>query len=87
MHPSELFYKTHKISQKDFLEKLREAKSEKKVKKLIDALYDNESVSGRRGVMTLKDSIELVKRKMADKKRARRFAERITGHEEGMSYQ
>ena len=53
---------------------------------MIDALYNDDSVSGRRGVMPLKDSIALVKRKMTDKDRARKFAERITGHEEGMSY-
>ena len=69
------------------MSKLREAKSKKKVVKYINALYDDESVSGRRGVMSLKDSTELVKRKIADKKRARLFANRITGHEEGMSYQ
>ena len=87
MAPSEIFYKTHKVSQKDFLGKLREAKNEKKVKKLIKALYDDESISGRRGLMSLKDSTALVKRKVADKNRARKFAERVTGNEEGMSFQ
>lgn len=87
VYPDELFYQTHKISQRDFLSKLREAGSAKKVKKLIDKLYDDDSVSGRRGVKPLSEGIALVKRKMIKKERHRKFAQRLTGHEEGMSYQ
>ena len=87
VYPSELFYKTHKISQKDFLSKLRETESKESVEKLINALFDDESLSGRRGVMPLKASIALVKHKISDKKRSRKFAERISGNEEGMSFQ
>lgn len=60
VYPSELFYKTHKISQKDFLEKLRQAESSDQVAKLINGLYKDKSVSGRRGVMSLKDGTGLV---------------------------
>ena len=56
------------------------------MKALIFSLFDDESISGRRGVKPLSDSLALVKRKMADKVRKRRFAQRITGNEEGMSF-
>lgn len=68
VYPEELFYQTHKISQKDFLAKLRDARDkkggeegERKVKKYIGRLYKDESVCGRRGVRPLKDAIGLVK--------------------------
>jgi len=68
------------------LSKLREAKSEKKVNEIINAMNDDEKVSGRRGVMPLNKSVELVKQKVKDKKRQRLFAERVSGSEEGMSF-
>ena len=68
------------------MSKLREAKSEKKVNEIINAMNDDEKVSGRRGVMPLNKSVELVKQKVKDKKRQRLFAERVSGSEEGMSF-
>ena len=76
VYPSDLFYKTHKISQKDLLEKLRELKAAAKsssngdekaeeIQKVIMDLFSDESFSGRRGVKTLKDAIALVKKKVA----------------------
>lgn len=59
--PSKLFYETHKISQENLLEKLREARDkkggEKKVEKIISSLFDDESKTGRRGVKTLAESV------------------------------
>ena len=85
VYPADMFYKTHKITQKDFLAKLRDAGSDSKVREIIDSLFDDESQCGRRGVKPLKDGIALVKQKIADKKRQRRFVEKISGNEEGMS--
>ena len=50
VYPADLFYATHKISQADFLQKLREADEPNA---LINALYEDESKSGRRGVLPL----------------------------------
>mmetsp|Transcript_25209 Transcript_25209/g.33763 ORF Transcript_25209/g.33763 Transcript_25209/m.33763 type:complete len:133 (+) Transcript_25209:797-1195(+) len=69
VYPAELFYRTHKISQKDFLGKLRGAENDSEVQKLIMSLYDDDSISGRRGVKPLSEGIALVKRKMIDKER------------------
>ena len=78
VYPADLFYKTHRISQKDFLQKLRDAASDdpkgKKVKKLLASLYKDDSVCGRRGVKPLKESNEIVKRKIAMKAKHRKFA-------------
>ena len=60
VYPADMFYKTHKITQKDFLAKLRDAGSDSKVREIIDSLYDDESQCGRRGVKPLKDGIALV---------------------------
>lgn len=90
VYPSELFYKTHKISQKDFLSSLREAKEandDKKVQKLVLGLYSDDSICGRRGVKPLRDGQEIVRQKMASKVRHRRFAQKVSGNQEGMSYQ
>ena len=78
VYPADLFYKTHRISQKDFLQKLRDAAADdpksKKVKKLLNSLYKDDSVCGRRGVKPLKESNEIVKRKIATKAKHRKFA-------------
>ena len=64
VYPSELFYRTHKISQKDFLEKLRElrksSKGEEAVQETIMDLFSDESISGRRGVKSLSQGIAIV---------------------------
>lgn len=86
MYPKELFYATHKISQSDFLDKLRSAKSKKEVKSLIDGLFDDESVSGRRGVMQLKDGVALVRKKIQLKEKHRKFAQKVSGNNEGMPF-
>ena len=89
VYPDELFYRTHKKSQKDLLTELREARDkgkEKKVRKIILALFDDDSIGGRRGIKPLKDSLALVKRKMTEKEKKRKFAQRLTGNQEGMSF-
>ena len=68
VYPSELFYQTHKISQKDLLEKLRELKesgNEQALQKAIMDLFSDDSISGRRGVKSLKDAIAYVKKRVA----------------------
>jgi len=59
--PSKLFYETHKISQENLLEKLREAREkkggDKKVEKIISGLFDDEARVGRRGVKTTAESV------------------------------
>ena len=52
VYPEEHFYRTHKISQKDLLEKLRAA-SEQEREKILLELFSAESISGRRGVTSL----------------------------------
>ena len=71
VYPADLFYRTHKITQKDFLAKLREAKNDAIVKELKDSLYDDDSICGRRGVKSVKEGVALVKTKIANKKRQR----------------
>ena len=84
VYPTELFYKTHKISQKDFLDKLRSASDAEK-KALIMGLFEDETLCGRRETKTLKEGISLVKQKIALKARQRKFASKVSGNNEGMS--
>ena len=84
VYPTELFYKTHKISQKDFLDKLRSASGAEK-KALIMGLFEDETLCGRRETKTLKEGISLVKQKIALKARQRKFASKVSGNNEGMS--
>ena len=51
------------------LREAREAGDSENVQTLISNLFDDDSVSGRRGVKPLSESLALVKRKMADKVR------------------
>lgn len=69
------------------MQKLREASDENQVRKMILDLYSDESVCGRRGVKPLREGQEIVRQKMADKARHRRFAQKVSGNKEGMSYQ
>jgi hypothetical protein len=43
LYSEEVFYKTHKISRKDFAEKLENAQSEEERQRLIGELYEDES--------------------------------------------
>ena len=65
IYPDELFYKTHKISQKHFLLKLHGLRKENKkeqVSKLISTLCDDESHQGRRGVLSMTQVKSIVKK-------------------------
>ena len=84
VYPDELFYKTHKISQKDFLDTLRQS-SDTMAKSHILGLFEDETLCGRRGTKPLKEGAALVKQKIAMKLRQRRFATKISGSQEGMS--
>jgi len=86
VYPSDLFYKTHKISQPDFLAKLRTARDSgkpEKVEKYILSLFKDESQTGRRGVRSLDSSINITKKKMNDKRKERSFVNKFA--DEGMS--
>ena len=83
VYPAELFYKTHKITQKDLLDKLRAA-GEAEKNELIMGLFKDETLCGRRGTKTLKEGISLVKQKIALKARQRRFASKVSGNNAGM---
>lgn len=82
-YPDDLFYKTHKISTKDFLEKL-ETSSDKK-QALLQLFEDESHKTGRRGVSSVKQSVELVKKKMRNKEKMVKFAKKFT--EEGLTHQ
>lgn len=69
VYPEEMFYKTHKVTQKDFLEKLREASNDAELKDLINGLFEDDSVCGRRGVKTLRQGCDIVKSKVATRER------------------
>ena len=82
-YPDDLFYKVHKISIKDFLEKLESAQDKQSV---LLSLFDDEShKTGRRGVSDLKKSVLLVKKKIRNKEKMVKFAKKFT--EEGLSHQ
>jgi hypothetical protein len=82
-YPDDLFYKTHKITVKDLLDKV-DASSEPK--ELLNKLFDDASHStGRRGVLNMKKSVELVKRKLRNKDKMRSFAKKFT--DEGLTNQ
>lgn len=56
VYPQDLFYRTHKISQKDLLATLRQLKQQGDQEALdqrISALFDDDCVSSRRGVLSL----------------------------------
>ena len=53
VYPEETFYRTHKISQKDLLDKLR-ASSAQEREEIILQLFEDAPMSGRRGVSSLK---------------------------------
>jgi hypothetical protein len=75
-YPEDLFYKTHKISLQNFHEKLEESSEPQK---LIDALYlDPSHGTGRRGVLSVKKSVQIVQKKMRSKDKLRQFAKKFT---------
>ena len=82
VYSEEHFYRTHKISQNDLLEKLRAAPQQEQ-EQIILELFSAESISGRRGVMSLKESNAIMKEKIKNKERLLQFAEKYVN--EGMS--
>lgn len=92
LYNEDLFYKTHKVSRSDFLAQLKEA-DESKRDDLIMGLYDDPAHQGRRGILPLKDSLNIVRKKIDDKQRFIKFAEKFGGAQEvarkvpGASYQ
>jgi hypothetical protein len=47
MYPDDLFYKVHKISKGDLIQKLDSAKSQEERDKILMSLYDDEAQRGR----------------------------------------
>ena len=60
IYPEDKFYKTHKTSKADFLLKLKEAESDEARESLINALFDDSAKYGRRGVLSLKKTKEII---------------------------
>ena len=81
MYPDALFYKTHKISTSDFIQKVEQSAEPLK---LIDELFDDESHgTGRRGVMSVRKSVAVVQKKMRNKDRLLNFARKFS--DEGLT--
>ena len=73
-YDEEKFYKTHKISRKDFIEKLEASKTHEEKDQIIMKLYEDESIKGRRGVLPLEESLRIIRGKIEDKERFMKFA-------------
>lgn len=80
VYPEDVFYKTHKITRKDFLNKLDKASSNEEREKLILSLYDDDMTRGRRGVLSLKEALKLTDRKVEDREKFTKFAEKYGKH-------
>jgi hypothetical protein len=62
------FYKKFKISRQNFLQDLKNRETKEEVQKLINStIYDQSAAIGRRGVLSLSDSVEILKKKWEDK--------------------
>jgi hypothetical protein len=81
VYPSDLFYRTHKITQKDLLNKLRQGNAEA----TIEALFDDEALSGRRGVLSLAEFQKRREKQNKNKERLQSFVRKFEN--EGMSTQ
>lgn len=81
-YPEDLFYKTHKISRKDFIDQLKSATTDQQ-EQMIMKLYEDDSQQGRRGVLTVEESVVIVKKKMEDKDRFIKFAQKF-GRDSGL---
>ena len=77
VYPEEMFYRTHKISQQDLLDKLRQASDTEREKILLE-LFSDKPISGRRGVATLKKSNKILKEKIKSKERLQKLASKYT---------
>ena len=60
LYPEDIFYQTHKISRVDFLNKLDNAATVEEKEQLILSLYDDEAVQGRRGTLSVKESVKVI---------------------------
>jgi hypothetical protein len=75
----ESFYKTHKISRSDFLTKLERSQSAEEREQLIISLFEDDSKEGRRGVLDLERASRIIQKKLDDKERFIKFAEKFGG--------
>ena len=78
------FYECFKISRKDFVEKLDNAKDEKKLTQILDIVYKGQKQFGRRGVLSLKASTDILKQKIKQRERETKFAQKF-GQNVGMT--
>lgn len=83
VYPADLFYQTHKITQKDFLETLRTSSADE-VAKQIDKLFEDPVVGGRRGVKSLKQANERQNQIIEKRQKMQKFVRKFTS--EGMSH-
>lgn len=74
-----MFYKTHKISREDFLQKLDSTPSEEHREKLIMELFDDPAIHGRRGVLSLTQALKIVKDKVEEKEKFNKFTQKYSG--------
>ena len=74
IYDEDTFYKTCKLSRQEFLHKIEKAKDHKKLTEILDIVYKADVNFGRRGVMSLNETNQIVKRKIAQKERENRFA-------------
>lgn len=82
VYPEELFYRTHKITQKDFLAKLQQSSEPDAC---IRALFDDDAQSGRRGVLSMSDFLKRREKRDKNKERLHSFVRKFAN--EGMSTQ
>jgi hypothetical protein len=62
-----MFYKTHKISRKDFLSKLEAASSDQAREDLLLSLYDDAAQQGRKGTLNLSKAVKIIRKKVDDR--------------------
>lgn len=86
VYPQDLFYRTHKITQKDLLTTLRQlAGDQAALERRVSALFDDDCVSGRRGVLTLAQVQKRQQKRVKDREKMQRFVRKFAN--EGMSNQ
>ncbi len=61
LYSEDMFYKVHKISRADFLQKLERTSNEVEREQTILSLYDDEAQQGRKGVLSLQEGLRVIK--------------------------
>jgi hypothetical protein len=85
LYPEDKFYQAHKITRADFASRLESATPNER-EAIILSLYDDPAIQGRRGILSTKKSVQIIRKKVDERRKFEKFTQKF-GERVGFSVQ